>query len=150
MGYLLHQDLVHFGNQSKRTKNKEYNELNIQFSDGYPLLITTESSLSALNQLLDQAISMNRFRPNIVLSNTEALEENIWKSLQIGKNTIQIANACERCTVTSIDQTTGNKTPKEPLQSLIKLQGSPALFGMNAYPVNDFKISVGNKCSNSK
>ena len=40
----------------------------IAFADGFPILLTSEQSLAALNTELAEQIPMNRFRPNVVVS----------------------------------------------------------------------------------
>ena len=45
--------------------------LQLTFADFAPYLITTEASLPALNKELPTPITMERFRPNIVISGTE-------------------------------------------------------------------------------
>ena len=37
------------------------------FSDGFPFLITSDASIDELNSKLDEPVSMEHFRPNIVL-----------------------------------------------------------------------------------
>jgi len=50
------------------------------FSDGYPLLVLSEASLAELNERLVAAghdsVSIERFRPNIVLSGLHAHDED--------------------------------------------------------------------------
>ena len=48
----------------------------MMFPDGCPILITSEASLENLNeQFREEELSMDRFRPNIVLSECEAFAE---------------------------------------------------------------------------
>lgn len=137
--------LVHFGENSKRIREKSFANLSLKFADGYPILITSKSSLDALNEELESTIPMDRFRPNVVLSGMDAWQEFEIKEGHYQEHTIHFAKACERCTVTSIDQETGIKSPKEPLKTLVKLHGSPALFGMNAYVEREFKLKLGDE-----
>ncbi|MHC9002368.1 MOSC domain-containing protein [Enterobacter adelaidei] len=60
--------LLFTGEQSNRTR--EAIPFNISFADGYPLLIVSETSLAALNERSDSLISMDRFRPNLIVSGT--------------------------------------------------------------------------------
>ena len=46
----------------------------IAFSDAFPLLLISEASLKDLNRRLPETFSMNRFRPNLVVNNTEPYE----------------------------------------------------------------------------
>ncbi len=58
-----------------------------QFSDGYPLLVTSTASLDGLNQRLLAAgkpeVGIERFRPNIVLSGVEAHDEDRLLDLHV-------------------------------------------------------------------
>src|SRR5690606_12924630 len=62
--------LVYMPDESERLvspphrNNREINS----FSDSYPFLMIGEKSLENLNLLMDEALPMNRFRPNIVFS----------------------------------------------------------------------------------
>lgn len=140
-----HVNLVRYIDSSERVKEKEYGSIHMQFPDGYPILIANENSLADLNQRLPKALPMNRFRPNIVISGLGAWKEMELPNLRSAKGNIKAAKMCERCVVTTIDQSTAEKDPKEPLKSLVELHGSPARFGLNAYVSEDstFIISVG-------
>src|SRR5690606_41787263 len=54
------------------------------FADSFPFLITSQASLDDLNLRLaakgEQAVIMNRFRPNIVVQGLEAYEEDYISS----------------------------------------------------------------------
>ncbi len=108
------------------------------FADGFPYLITNEESLNKLNQHLSLPIPMNRFRPNIVVSGLEAFSEHKIKALNNSQVEFALQYPCERCIVTTIDQTTAVKHPEqEPLKTLRRLNPMPntlnaAAFGENA------------------
>lgn len=76
------------------------------------LLLTTESSLSALKKITGESLDMRRFRPNIVLTlDAETpFEEVNWlgKSLQIGDIKIEIYKQCQRCIMIGVDPVTSN------------------------------------------
>jgi len=55
----------------------------VSFSDGFPLLLISESSLSDLNNRLPESIAMKRFRPNMVVKNTEPYAEDNWKKSEL-------------------------------------------------------------------
>ncbi len=84
------------------------------FADGFPILLTSESSLRQLNLGLDSDININRFRGNIVIDgdNLEPYEEDYWREVRVGSMTAFVVRACARCPVPNIDQTTG-VLPKE-------------------------------------
>ncbi len=102
------------------------------FSDGYPLLLISEASLDALNARLDTPLPMNRFRPNLVVSGCDPHAEDGWQQVQINTLVFDVAKPCERCTVTTTDQTTGERGV-EPLRTLATYRraGTKVYFGQN-------------------
>lgn len=71
------------------------------------VLITTDASLRALEELLGEAIDMRRFRPNIVLDldNEHPFEEVDWlgQTLQIGDVELEVYKQCQRCIMIGVD-----------------------------------------------
>ena len=127
-----------------------------QFSDGYALLVISEASLNQFNDKLraagSAAVSMERFRPNIVLGNNagDAIDgggnellphdEDRLALLQIetpeGPVQIKPVKPCPRCPIPNIDPLTAlsEHTVGDMLQTYrqdARLKGAPA-FGMNA------------------
>eukprot|EP01084_Bolivina_argentea_P110682 197591_1 len=95
------------------------------YSDAYPLLIVSDSSLNEINKRLKkkncQPIKINRFRPNIYIQSNEAFIEDKITKLIYNKNTIFYLRApCPRCIMPTINQTTGimnkNKEPRITLK----------------------------------
>ena len=111
----------------------------VSFADSMPLLVTNQASLDALNARLgDEAVGMDRFRPNIVLNGAAAFEEDAIQTLQIGECVIDLVLPCARCRVPTIDQSTGTCVSKEPLTTLIAMRRGTSeqlkgvFFGQNA------------------
>ena len=50
---------------------------------------------------------MNRFRPNVVVRDTEAFAEDPWKRIRIGEVVLDVVKPCSRCTIPGVDQITG-------------------------------------------
>ncbi len=90
----------------------------VSFADAYPFLLIGENSLKDLNGRLDKNIPMNRFRPNFVVADSEAFEEDDWKRIKIGATVFHVVKPCARCVVTTIDQRSGISDGKEPLKTL--------------------------------
>ena len=88
-----------------------------RFVDVAPILVTNEASLEDLNGRLDQAVPMNRFRPNVVVEGLDAFAEDDVQKLAIGSAEFIRATHCERCAVTCTDQETGERKA-EPLKTL--------------------------------
>lgn len=116
----------------------------VSFADGYPFLITTESSLEDLNKRLGQSFLMNRFRPNLVLSGSKPYEEDHWKAIRIGTILFHLVKPCSRCTTTCVDQDTA-KTSNDPLQTLATYRKTAKgiIFGQNAIHDTTGSISIG-------
>ncbi len=112
--------LVYMPDDSRRSVNKLFNKNDdvVSFADGYPLLAIGEASLDDLNSRLDEPLPMNRFRPNIVISGSEAFAEDAWKRIRVGDATFRVTKPCERCVITTTDQSRGKVAGKEPLKTL--------------------------------
>ena len=78
------------------------------FVDNYGILVISEASHAALNQKLPQAVPMNRFRPNIVVSGVDEHEEDYFTNVRCGEVALRFINPCFRCSLTSIDQKSGD------------------------------------------
>ena len=140
--------LVRFDTQQSRpTKAKYLRQGEVSqtyFADGFPYLVTSRQSLDAVNQTLKKEgvlpITMARFRPNIVVDSfekpfDELFHRDIEHSQQQYK--LSIRKPCERCPVTTVDQTTGKRdAPTQPLSALTLLNPlkdrKGAYFGGNA------------------
>lgn len=120
----------------------------VSYADGYPFLLIGENSLNDLNEKLENPVPMNRFRPNFVVSETDAFAEDNWKKIKIGETIFHVVKPCARCVITTIDQQTGAKDGKEPLRTLAKYRtkNGKVLFGQNliAEKAGGF-VKVGDK-----
>ena len=114
------------------------------FSDGFPLLVISQASLDDLNQRLSIPITMNRFRPNIVVQGCHAFAEDNWKKIRIGENTFRIVKPCSRCVIPSINIETAEKED-EPTKTLIsyRKQANKIFFGQNVIADGTGKIETG-------
>ncbi|MCF7689233.1 MAG: MOSC domain-containing protein [Cephaloticoccus sp.] len=101
----------------------------VSFVDGYPLLVVGESSLSDLNDRLqergEEPLPMNRFRPNLVVAGSSAFAEDRWARLQINDIIFRTGGPCARCPITTTDQATAARG-KEPLRTLATYRRDPA------------------------
>lgn len=129
-----HCRLVYMPDSSIRPVDARYDRDNnyTSLSDGYPFLIIGQSSLDALNSRLDEALPMNRFRPNLVVNGAEPHAEDTWNEIRIGEATFYGVKPCGRCIVTTTNQDTA-EVGKEPLRTLAKYRkaGHKILFGQN-------------------
>ncbi len=124
--------LVYMPDDSRRHVNPLFNKNDdvVSFADGYPLMLLSEASLTDLNTHIADAVEnagrlpafrplpMNRFRPNLVVTGADAFTEDNWQRIRIGDAVFRSTKPCERCVVTTVDQTKGEFDGKEPLKTL--------------------------------
>lgn len=136
--------LVYFDKSRERPTHLErFGPYHTYFSDGAPFLVANVASLKSLNkQLLLQgkaAVDIRRFRPNIVISGLEAFEEHNCRQLHDINSgaTLALKDHCKRCSVITVDQTTGIPSPDQaPFLTLAQLNSMPdkpkaPVFGVN-------------------
>ena len=119
------------------------------FADGFPLLLTTTSSLDDLNARLAHPVEMSRFRPNIVIEGAPAWAEDEWRIIAIAGIPFRIAKPCGRCVVITRDAMTGVQSDQsEPLRTLGQFRRSASgkvIFGQNLIPDATGTITVGDE-----
>lgn len=126
-----------------RTKPSEH------FVDSRPILVISQASLNDLNSRLTKSIPMSRFRPNLVLENSQAYEEDILKTITINKTVLENSKPCTRCVITTTDQKSGIKTGTEPLKTLNSYRKTPKgiIFGQYFTVQMPGKIKVNDNVS---
>ena len=155
--------LVRFDPEHKRVSNRDWTsgfEALNQFSDGFPVLVISEASLAQLNSKLlangSPAVSMSRFRPNIVLGlSTDAggrtpHDEDRLDVLHImtGPGSFQLkpVKPCVRCPIPDIDPTSAIST--HDVCDMLQTYRSDArvdcavTFGMNAVVLEGFEQTL--------
>ncbi|MGH3721689.1 MAG: MOSC domain-containing protein [Pseudonocardiaceae bacterium] len=136
--------LVYLDDPTRRRPDPAYSREadRVSFADGYPLLLTTEESLAALNDLIAEGrraqegpMSMTRFRPNLVVAGAPAWAEDGWRVVRIGAVSFRVAKACCRCGITTIDPDTAYRG-KEPLTTLARCRrwDGGTWFAINLIP----------------
>ncbi|OVA12746.1 Molybdenum cofactor sulfurase [Macleaya cordata] len=111
------------------------------FSDEYPFMLLSQGSLNALNELLEEPVPINRFRPNILVDGCDPFSEDLWTEIKINKTIFHGVKLCARCKVPTINQENGISGP-EPTETLMKIrsdqvirptkkQGGKVYFGQN-------------------
>lgn len=144
----------------------------VNFPDVLPLQIASASSLTELNgRLADKghaAITVERFRPNIIIKGGDPWSEDSWKTVRINGSTapgaswlpsavagatgaidIDVAARCARCQVPNVDPDNAVKDKHEPWDTLMKyrridegIKFKPC-FGMLCVPRNEGKVELG-------
>ena len=113
------------------------------FTDGFPVLVASQSSLDDLNARLVGAggmrVGIERFRPSMLVAAEEGealapYAEDGWQALHIGQEVrLAVVKPCGRCVITTIDQESAARGT-EPLRTLAgyRRRGNKVLFAQNA------------------
>ncbi|KAF2091468.1 hypothetical protein K490DRAFT_60908 [Saccharata proteae CBS 121410] len=136
------------------------------FADMMPVQVSSMSSMQELNGRLrangEDDISIERFRPNIIVRGGEPWSEDVWKELRISPSTsstekaqkpleLDVACRCLRCQVPNVDPDTAEKHPRQPWDTMMKyrridegMKFKPG-FGMLCVPRDEGLLEVGMK-----
>ena len=144
--------LARFDPAARRLADPEWTgpfEAETAFADGFPLLVTSTASLTELNRRLlaagHDAVSMQRFRPNLVLDGIdEAHGEDFIDELTIespdGPVLLKLVKPCGRCTIPDVD-------PASALQghvvadTMAAYRAEPRIGGALAFGMNAIVVS---------
>ncbi|AOI75761.1 MULTISPECIES: MOSC domain-containing protein [Burkholderia] len=145
--------LARFAADARRDCDRKWTgeiDTHTQFADAYPLLVIGQSSLDDLNARLAAkgapAIPMNRFRPNIVVSDLDAYEEDFVEHLDTGGDTpvrLRLVKLCTRCPMPTIDQATGAPDPAwphEPTDTMQTYRANPNYGGALTFGINGIVV----------
>jgi len=148
--------LVRFDVRRQRICNPDWTQgvrAVTQFADGYPVLVISRASLAELNSRLPKELPMERFRPNVVIDDVSAYDEDRIHELTTAEVTLRMVKPCTRCSITTTDQQSGALDGVEPLATLKKYRFDRELggvcFGQNAIIVRGVgaQLRVGEKFS---
>ncbi|EON67571.1 hypothetical protein W97_06939 [Coniosporium apollinis CBS 100218] len=139
-----------------------------KFADLAPVQVSSMASMEELNGRLKAAgedeISIERFRPNIVVRGSVPWAEDSWKTLRIGSGdsgpeaekpgkegglVLDVAARCARCQVPNVDPDTAVKHKRQPWDMLMKYRvvdegiTYKPCFGMLCVPREEGTIEVG-------
>jgi len=121
----------------------------VSLADTAPLLLANTGSLADLNRYLDPPAEMDRFRPNLVVSGPAAFDEDAWGRVRIGEIVFEVAGACDRCVMVTLDPATGTGRPDhQPLALLGKQrrgEDGQVYFGQFLIPQNTGRLYVGDE-----
>ena len=159
------------GNGSKAELGREES---VNFPDVLPVQIASEASLEELNGRLrekgERELTVERFRPNVIVKGDVPWSEDSWKTVRInggdgggflgsllgtGGNPealdLDVVARCARCQVPNVDPDTAEKHKKEPWTTLMSYRRvDPGItfkpcFGMLCCPRSEGEIAVGMK-----
>lgn len=140
--------LVFFPEENDRPVDPRYhvNNENVSLADAYPFMIIGQSSLDDLNSKLNEPIPINRFRPNFVFEGGDPYEEDEWRNFSIGEVRFVGVKMCDRCVITTVDQSTAEKGA-EPLRTLAsyRKRGNKIYFGQNLVALDHTIVNVGDR-----
>ncbi|HUG23803.1 MOSC domain-containing protein [Piscinibacter sp.] len=139
--------LARFDPEQRRLSNRKWTgdvEAENAFSDGYPILVVSTAGLDELNRRLveagHEAVTMERFRPNLVLDGLEAngedhLDEVAFDTPQ-GAVRLRLVKPCSRCPIPDVNPLTA-ETGHAVSDALAAYRADARLdgaitFGMNA------------------
>ncbi len=118
------------------------------FADGFALLVASTASLAELNRRLGERghapVTMERFRPNLVLDGLDAHGEDFVDTLTLdspdGPVVLKLTKTCARCPIPNVDPATA-EVGTEPGDTLAGYRADARLagavtFGMNAVVVS--------------
>ena len=143
--------LVRFDPEHRRLSSRKWTgeiEAPNQFSDGFAALVISTASLQGLNQRLQSQghapVTMERFRPNIVLSGLIEHDEDRLLALHVataqGAAELRLVKPCARCPIPNIDPLTASSSPEvgDTLQTYRQdtRVGGAVTFGMNAIVIS--------------
>ncbi len=109
----------------------------VSFADGFPLLLIGTASLDELNRRASRPLTMQHFRPNLVVQTEQPFIEDSWQRVRIGAIEFDVCKPCTRCILTTVDPDTGIKASDgEPLATLKTFRRSDIgiTFGQNLIP----------------
>jgi uncharacterized protein YcbX len=138
--------LVRFDPEQQRLADPQWTgELQAEtaFADGFPLLVANSASLADLNQRLAgrgvAAVTMQRFRPNLVLDGLQPYDEDHIDEIGIdtadGPVRLRLVKPCVRCTIPNVDPATAT-TGHEPGDTLAGYRADPRMKGGITFGVN--------------
>jgi hypothetical protein len=136
--------LMRFDPEARRLSNACYTAPHVapyKFADAFAVLVANQASLDDLNERLkargSDAVTMTRFRPNLVLEGLEAYEEDYLRTLRVGDLTLRVVKRCARCTVPGVDPSTGIASTVVPdLLATYRSTDAGVMFGVNAIVVD--------------
>jgi len=152
--------LVRFDPEQRRLSSRDWTgelEAENAFADGFPILVASTASLAELNRRLtaqgQAAVTMARFRPNLVLDGLDAHGEDHLDEISFatdeGPIRLKLVKPCARCSIPDVEPTTGE--PGHAVGDVLAAYRADArmkgalTFGMNAVIVEgiDRALRVG-------
>ncbi|MDB2439687.1 MOSC domain-containing protein [Hellea sp.] len=141
--------LVFMDKITRRFFNANGAKTSVSLADGVPISIVNTASLAELSKTLGYEVSIEQFRPNLVIEASAPWAEDRWRSIRVGNIILNLVKPINRCKIITLDHTTGKQTDAGIMRELIKSRRSGdkrvkgVLFGWAAVPENLARINVG-------
>ncbi|KAM9777285.1 mitochondrial amidoxime-reducing component 1-like [Neosynchiropus ocellatus] len=90
----------------------------VMYPDIGAVMLLSEASVDDLSSKMDKQLTVERFRPNIVVAGCGPFDEDSWTEIQIGDVRLRRVMSCMRCISTTVDPETGIMSRKEPLETM--------------------------------
>jgi len=150
--------LVRFDPEHKRLSDHAWTgELDAEnaFADGFPLLVASTEGMAEFNRRLaaagHEAVTVARFRPNLVLDGLDAhgedaLDEIVFDGAEGGRVRLKLVKPCARCPIPDVDPATGE--PGHAVGDVLASYRADArmngalTFGMNAVIVEGIECGL--------
>lgn len=120
--------------ECQRLADTQYAEVgtDVSYADGFPLLAVSQASIQFLDDACEADIAAENFRPNIVVSNTEAFAEIDWQVLATNTVVMDVVKPCQRCVIPALNPKTA-KRESSILPVLLKFcrRDKKIYFGQN-------------------
>lgn len=142
--------LVHLPDTVARPVEAPYDQppWRVSLSDGFPLLVLGQASLDLLNAKLQVPVTVERFRPNLVIAGSAAHQEDNWRRVRIGEVELALVKPCARCAIPLVNPVTA-ETGVEPMQTLAQYRKTSAsnkvMFAQNALVTTSGVLRVGSE-----
>lgn len=140
--------LVYMPDNTHRAVDPKYAHINdiTSFSDAYPFLLISQATIDDVSRRVGEIIPMNRFRPNIVFTGSEAFAEDELAHFSVNGIHFYGVKLCARCPIPGIDQNTAQFV-KEPLKTLAgyRRMNNKIYVGQNLIHRGEGVIGVGDE-----
>jgi uncharacterized protein YcbX len=138
--------LVRMSDNAKRAFSEKFPDQTVRFTDGKPLLVVSAASMKGLEDRMKSAVSVSRFRPNIVVDQVLPHAEDNWSGFKVGSLEFQSVGPCSRCKITTVHPLTG-EMGEEPLKTLgtYRKQEKGIYFGQYYANMGTGRLKVGDQ-----
>ena len=137
--------------RTAHSRQIESTENKLSFSNEGQFLVVNNKSIEDINNKGNFNYNYTRYRPNIVITTTNAYDEDNWNSIENSTTKLKVFKKCPRCAMVNISQQEKdledirNQDKFEPLKTLSKYRREKGTinFGILLYTEYGSTITVG-------